>query len=644
MMAMPSEKLPNTDLALLLLSLFPPSIRVSTLDDEGFRERFGFFTEAVVNLGLDGASFVRSELFGAVRNVLGDKLSEGSVTAKNGLQWMLLISGSEAVIVRAVDGAKISLPDFSCLAPDRATRIAWFDHQTEQFELKDAQSIKWRGILDERSLADEEVDFLLSEIRLTPLYVAGSIASHLRSKTINVSSLVPSDIRYYERLVGEQSDQVDVESFIATSATSVIRSMIEKEPLEGLKRAMLLSAHPSFAQIVPLSEIQPQIVEQCFEWLVEKGDRISQLGGIECGLAHLNLLPELEQYLVKIVQCFLTDDPDDPSDRLNLLCSVVVLVDGELARTGIARGKPPFWRRLAAITHASTIERKIVAASGKPATFNKWAMQSRGRLYYMRSFLDLRIEPRWLPDFILPDQLKAEFIGRIATAAHVNKSKVKTVELADLLFGNGGGVQAQVKFPHSCLPGPLEGGSPAIVDMPLDRESAFRKDLEADPLTSKSFAALVNSAFIFRIGPQLAQLSAHALRRAKYQLRRDRDRSESFALLIGLASVAAVTRSSELAGEVRILVRAVRRADRDLEPENELRIALTAAAAHSENAEWCEFVGDWLSELAFEDMTHEGALILAQHIQVLCALESNLWETCSKAESACMSFAASTAA
>jgi len=395
-----------------------------------------------------------------------------------------------------------------------------------------------------------------------------------------------------------------------------------------------------------MTEVPREEVLNVYNWLEVSGDRISQLGALESGLASLDKFPELEPILGRIAAHFVNDGPDDEEGRLTLLCSLIVMVEGEIARTGIARNRAPFWRRLAAIAHASVMEREMIAAGIPASTIHDWAFPSRGQQYYLQNFIDLRREPRWLPDFILPSQLKAEFIGRIFTAAHLHLEKLQSPELkAYLSADETAPVKSLVKFPFAFLPGPLEGGIDSIVEMPADVESDLRIALEAEELTGQSFVSLVNSPLIFKIGPQLAQLAAQALRRAKYQLRKMKAQNDAFSLLSGLAVVAAVTRSAELADEVRILVRVFRRRPGiDIAPEDAMRIAMIAAASHVDKAKWCTFVGDWLTELAFEDMPREKAAFLHQHVRVFCQLEPNLWETCARAEAALSSYIKSSAA
>jgi len=643
---MPNETPTKGALAIGLLSFFPDIIRISVSEDLNFRQRFDLTTDATIKLDPSGVSFSRSKLFNAVRDLWGDKAPEIELTSGDGLSWHLAFGENKQGMVLVRNGVHVVLPDFTCLSPDSAKRLEWFDHAARDLGLNGTRINKWREILSTRPVDDEEVDQLLLEIRLTPPIVAHLIANELRRDTISMSSLVPSDIRYYERLVGELNGEVDLKSFVDAKAAPLIREAINHQPFEGLKRALLLSSHVLLAQCISLDGLPRDDVLRLYKWLERSGDRISQLGGIECGLAHLESFPELEASLTRMVQAFIADDPENEGGRLNLLSSLIAMVDGELVRIGVAKGRPPFWRRLAAIAHASVIEREIVATRVSFSDFNEWAVQGRGQFFYLQSFVDLRSEPRWLPDFVSPDQIKAECIGRISGAAQLSAAKIQTPELKAILLEQGSGsIKSHLHFPFAYLPGPLEGGFESLVEMPNEIETGLRKALEAEELTTKSFASLVNSAFIFRIGPQFAQLAAEALRRAKYQVRQMRAQNETFALLSGLATVAAVTRSGELAEEVRILARVLRRRpDVDIAPEDTFRIAMITAAAYSDKSKWCKFVGDWQIELAFEDMTRETAATLMRRLQILCQLEPQLWETCARAEAACSAFVASVAA
>lgn len=118
-------------------------------------------------------------------------------------------------------------------------------------------------------------------------------------------------------------------------------------------------------------------------------------------------------------------------------------------------------------------------------------------------------------------------------------------------------------------------------------------------------------------------------------LRHINSQDEAFSLLSGLATVASVTRSADLADEVRVLMRVVRRkAGINISQENAMRIALVAAAAHADVSKWCKFVGDCMTEFAFEEMSLDEALATRHNIRALRELEPHLWVTTARADAA----------
>lgn len=153
---------------------------------------------------------------------------------------------------------------------------------------------------------------------------------------------------------------------------------------------MLLSSLSSLAELIDLNCVSRAEIVELFQWLADQGDRVSQVGAIECGLRLLHSFPELEPSLAAMTGAIAADRPDDPSGRLRRLSALVALVEGEVARRNIARGRPPFWRRLTSIAHASLIEREVIQAGVDSASIADWALKSGGALYYMQTLIDLR--------------------------------------------------------------------------------------------------------------------------------------------------------------------------------------------------------------------------------------------------------------
>lgn len=213
---------------------------------------------------------------------------------------------------------------------------------------------------------------------------------------------------------------------------------------------------------------------------------------------------------------------------------------------------------MAAISQSSLIERQLLRSPVIIEEFADWADSARGELFYLQGLVDLRQEPRWLPDFATPDQLKLEFVSRLFGAGMNMQDKLAPGRLRDQLIGErADGAKPYMTSLLAYLPGPLEGGSIAPKALPADVVAELRDT--TGPLTERTFAGLINLALVYRLEEEHARLVIDALRRTKYQLQIATPDDTIEPLLCGIAMVAAVTRSAELARELRILARVQRR-------------------------------------------------------------------------------------
>ena len=110
----------------------------------------------------------------------------------------------------------------------------------------------------------------------------------------------------------------------------------------------------------------------------------------------------------------------------------------------------------------------------------------------------------------------------------------------------------------------------------------------------------------------------------------------------GLATVAAAGRSTDLASELQILVRRYRRdPEHKLLIEDAIRPCLIAAASHLDPESWMQFVCNWLTELAFNDLEDNEGDVLYSPLQHLLHVVPALWVLCGKAEAALTAYNAS---
>ena len=632
-------------LAQAALELTPPLIRNTLIEDADFREEYGFTADAVLSFEAFGLSAGRSELFNAIGTLFSGK-SEVKVTDTEGRKWKLKNISREGDLPKfelSRGKQRLILPDFCALSPDRTTRLRSLDEAASDANLPSSARDRWRNVLAERALEDDEIDAFHCEFRETPVDMARSIRGEIVHGKSSISSLVPSSRRYFERLIGAYDGSATIRDYAAGCGKALFHELSAWRSYEGFLSCLFLSSHSSLTTEINVDQLGSEDLVCAFDFLEKHGDRISQLGAIEVGLRVLPLRSEIESVLIRLIKQIRDDDVDGQASGFKLLSALFLLVDGELSRTRLLSAEPPFYRRLAALSQAALIHRQLVNSAVDIDQFCEWSFSNRGEQYYLQSLADMRLEPRWNPDLAAASQMKADFFGRIMIAAKNYEQNIKDGELSDLVLGTEpGSLHSLSEFPRPYFPGPLEGAEDTPNILPSEIFEAIETQLGAEEVGPSSFIALVNSALIFRVGADQAELAARALKLGSYRLANVEDRPQLLAILNGLATVAAVARSRALTDELRILVRRYRHdAQYALSIEEAMRICLVAAASRADLNDWREFAGDWLTELAFSDLEGDDGEVLHSHLQCLCHAVPELWVSCGRADAALMAYNAS---
>ncbi len=625
-------------MAQAVLEFVPPLIRKSLLNEQPFREEYSFKTEAVIAFGASGVSVQRSELFDAIRTVLaGEDAAE--VSDAEGSGWKLRNESGEEELPNLVLSSaeqRLVLPDFAVLSGYSSTRIRLLEEAASDVNLPlDAQE-KWRSILIERALEDDEVETFHSDIRDTPVHVERSIRGEITAGKSSLSTLVPNSRRYFERLVGIYDGSASIRDYASGEGQRFFARLSEWRPFEGFLFSLLLSSHSVLTAEISVDHLDQEKLVQTFDFVEKHGDSLSRLGAFKVGLRVFPGRPEVEPFLLRLVHLIRDDDVEGNASEFELFSALFVLVDGELSRTRLMADEPPFYRRLASLSQAALIHRQLVQCDIDYERFSKWAFSNRGEHYHMQSLADMRIEPRWNPDLAAAPQMKADFFGRIMIAGNSFEGNIGAGELHHTILGNGEQSLSKLcEFPRPYFPGPLEGAEDSPNALPDGLARVIEEELDTDEVEASSFIALVNSAMIFRITSGHAELAAKALRLGNYTLANLGDKSELVGILNGLATIAAVSRKTALADELRILVRRYRGDSQyGFSIEEDMRMCLVASAAREDLMEWREFAGVWLTELAFGELEGNEGEILHSHLTALLHSVPELWFSCARADAA----------
>lgn len=629
-------------LAVAALELVPPLIRKDLIGQKEFRSEYGIESHAVLSFGDTGVSIPRSELFEAVRSVLSGR-PDIDLNDVDGRNWKLEIKSKPEELLRLsiyCGEQRFNLPDFTALSPDRGICLRSLEEAASHVNLPANATGSWRDILSDRALEDEEVDEFHSDFRDTPVHVAGVIREEIAKGTSRLSSLVPSSRRYFERLIGAYDGAASIAEYAAGRGKEFLEGLSAWQPYDGFLFSLFLSSHSSLTAEISVQRLEGEDLVRAFEFLEKFGDRVSQLGAIEVGLRVLADRPEVEPIVIRLIEQIRDDGIDGSAGGFKLLSALFVLVDGELSRTRVLSETPPFYRRLASLSQAALIHRQVVRSRIEIDSFCEWALKNRAEQFYFQSLADLRLEPRWDPDFAAASQLKADFFGRLMNAAKSYEKNIGNGSLRDLLSGTDrGSLLSLSELPRPYFPGPLEGGAINPNVLPSDFAEAVKNQLSAEEVGPASFIALVNSALLFRVESNQAELAAEVLKLGSHRLANIEGRSQLLAVLNGLATVAAVAREQALADELRILVRRYRRDTQyALSIDEALRVCLVASASRADLHGWRNYVGDWLTELAFDELKDHEGRIFHSCLQCLLHAVPELWVSCARGDAALAAF------
>ena len=272
---------------------------------------------------------------------------------------------------------------------------------------------------------------------------------------------MPGSRRYYARLVGAYDGSTSLRGYASGEGTKFIENLLAWRPLDGFLFSLLLSSHAALTAEISVVLPENEEVVRAYSFLEGLGDRISQLGAIEVGLRVLPEVPEIEPFLVGLIEQIRDENVDETNSRFKLLSTLFWLVDGELSRTRLFSEHPPFYRRLASLSQSALICRQLVNLGVEIESFCDWVVDQQivNHVYcYLQSLVDTRLEPRWIPEFATASLMRGEFVCRIMDTALDCNEALKNVKLYDLILGpDTDSIWSHTRFTHAQIVGPLEG-------------------------------------------------------------------------------------------------------------------------------------------------------------------------------------------
>lgn len=624
------------------IALLPPRIRKSLLEDQYFAETLGIPTTTFIKLREDGPEFDQKHLFKGLQKVISSSKEESIISDVNNRKWQVMVQYYDDRLKLEIvsDEKRWELPDWSGLAKETHIRSKWLERITDGVLLEDPDFQEWKKKVDSRPLSPEDLMALETQIKHTPIGNFRKARDQLLTGNARLVEFLPKEDNYFYQLIGPWESCLSAELHIEKVSGPFINKLLKWDFFWGFINSLLICASGRISDLILIDDYNSEQLTTIYKWIENNGDPLSKITAIEVALKNIDKFPSLQPYIQKFIQDIIDDDPNDLNGALSLLRSIFVFVYSEFSRRKILEGTKPFYRRQAAFAQSSLIFRAIDDSKTDYKDLGNWLNDPRFRIrFFLQGLVDIRVEPRWLPNFALSNQLQAEFIGRIIIAVNKHSENINLESLKRLVIDKESLLNKVAdKISTWMIPGPIEGelrSNP--IQIPDDILNEIESDLETKFLEPNSFSKIINLALIYEVPTYLAKKITDALKKEKYAIENIDDKN-SLEIVSDLAFVSANTRTPDLAEEIRILARVFRRKGIVLPPEKELEVALISAASYEELDKWASFAGDWITEIAAHISDKEAAILFIQLLDHLVHIESTLALYCEPVRSSLCSF------
>jgi len=397
------------------LEAVPPMVRHDVLLDEDMRQKWGVGIRRGVRLGHDGPSFERSALYDTLRSAIDALGVAADIADDNEVIWSIVVERGDNWTLHFKlfrEETVFHLDDHSPLARDVSIRIAWLDRVSEMLFLPSDWVRSRRRELNKAPLSDDGFASLMEDIEAMPSMMEVALRNGLERRRADFRLFAPNQAKYYTRLVGKLEAHTTTVEYFEEVVRPLIEQLVGQNGVDGLRWALLTCGHSEITAKISLTPLAINEVRDLFEWLADHGDPISRIAAVEVYFSNMRDFPELEDSVIRIVDAILAEDIGDVSPY-KALSAVFASSIGIIAKERVFPDAPPFFRRQAALAHASLVVRTLNDVGSDPLGVEEWLSESGSpQIAFLQELIDLRREPRWLPEYGTAEQLRAEMIGR----------------------------------------------------------------------------------------------------------------------------------------------------------------------------------------------------------------------------------------
>jgi hypothetical protein len=420
-----------------------------------------------------------------------------------------------------------------------------------------------------------------------------ALREHLgRPHDLSPDTLMPDEQGYYDRLIAPLKGELELEAYIRVDLAAARKALFKLHPKRALRRMGFAALWQPLIPFDLLSSLDAGDVSP----LLEAEDPFSLLFGFELCR---HLLPR-DAAFVDLGSAFLSklfDEAEAGTRRRTLFSGLAIIATNNLRRKAKESDAPLFWVRLAALSHAGVLT-DALSRLPDPQGFLRWSAENFYPDYLWHGVIDRRDAPRWNPDWIDPDQVYAELVGRVGIALQMSPEADRPSAWVSAVDAALGRLHQKRRALSAFFPGPFDDFQKGVApSWSQELFAAVEDKLQKAAMLSEvpELLALANSTF-----PSDSVLeNIQRILNQPFDSASAKDRA-SLEYLRACSQIAGISRSKPLAAAIinHCLFRA-RETGSDDSVTDLFFVMVEACAAHSDPVAHRELLGTCAANLCF---------------------------------------------
>jgi hypothetical protein len=485
-------------------------------------------------------------------------LSEGSfgievdiASRRNGSAVKLTRSGAGNHSVRTASGQDLFLPELALLDSEIAVRQQAFATLVKKSKPCWPNCNFWRPLVAARPLSDTEFVQVIEELQNLAGNVLARIAQATAKDSFGVADLIPCERSYYESLVGPIPKGTTAGEYVTLELVPHLKCVFDADPIWGFR--CLQASYIS--DCVDLAQVTTSVSSDAL---------LSAIEASGIGASPFSILATYQIARQRLIsdERFLTISNDalemlierasreeDVIVNDGLFVAFMTLTLNVISQHDPLSVTPPYWRRLAAFAHASSLLGVIDFRNWDTAHLIAWCNAQNTPGTVVTGLLDMVREPVWRADI---QTTTSSYVAALMRALTWNPTTAD--QPSGLSADNETRVLALVpKFRLAfSIPDALSGGcrrQGAQTAQPIGEEllQGFMANEPAGTALLNShqvWNALVYSARIFAFSPELLK-KVRGLARS-FQLAGGAIADEEYSILVCASELAAIQPDADL--------------------------------------------------------------------------------------------------